>query len=547
MQPSTTRAVHGARALRISAWVCTALAVLLWAGPSLVREDLFNGDATHHVFWLYRYADPALFPNDLSIEYFASHSVAPWGYRALYAILASAFDALLVAEIVAAILLVLSLGLAWCLGSALVESDRPLAGLLAVVATIVLLPLNDLLPPMGFQRSFALPITLLCLWALVTRRYAWVGVSWLAAALLYPIMVPVLGLGSGLVFLGDLLRERRLPPQSIANAMLGVLAIAIIVLGSGTPDSVGPMVTYEQARTMPEFGPSGRQDLFGTGSIGSYFWHHRTGLGWSRKMLLIIGGAAGVALLLGRRRLIPPAAWALAAAGVALWLVARLTLFHLYLPNRHSRLAIGVFAIIAFTAATFALIEACVARWPRIANRVPLISAVVAPLIVTLALLPGAAAAWRSPIDRDMERAYAFIASLPKDAVVAAHPDLADDVPLRTRHSVLASTEGSIAFMQGYYARVVPRLEASLHAAYATSWDELASALGRYNVDVFLTAPSVWQKRGYNAPFDQLARGLIARAQSEGAVLQTPPPDRILFRSGEVYVVRISPSSGTGG
>jgi hypothetical protein len=101
--------------------------------------------------------------------------------------------------------------------------------------------------------------------------------------------------------------------------------------------------------------------------------------------------------------------------------------------------------------------------------------------------------------------------------------------------------------MQGYHARVVPRLEASLHAAYATSWDELASALGRYKVDVFLTAPSVWRKRSYDAPLDELARGLIARTQREGAVLRTPPPERILFRSGEVYVVRIRPSSGTGG
>ena len=76
-------------------------------------------DAAHHVFWFYRYANPALFPHDLSIEYFASDSVAPHGYRALYAILAHWFDAQRVAEWVAFVLVALSGGLAWLLGASI--------------------------------------------------------------------------------------------------------------------------------------------------------------------------------------------------------------------------------------------------------------------------------------------------------------------------------------------------------------------------------------------------------------------------------------------
>jgi hypothetical protein len=547
MHLSTGLALNGAHELRVSGFLCIVLATVLWAGPAVLRADLFNGDAAHHVFWLYRYADPTLFPNDLSIEYFASPSVAPWGYRALYAMIVLLGDTLLVAKIVAAVLLVISLGLAWRLGAALVETGRPLAGLLAVLATAALLPLNDLLPPMGLQRSFALPITLLCLWALVSRRYAWVGISWLAAALFYPIIVPVLGLGAGLVFLDDLLRDRQMPPHFLWNALLGGLAISIIVLGSGVPEAVGPMVTKGQVLTMPEFGPNGRQDLFGSGSIGSYFWHHRTGLGWSRKMLLVMGIAVGLTAVLHRHRLIPRAAWLLAIAGVALWLVARLALLHLYLPNRHSRLVIAAFAIVAFTAAAFATIEAAAIRWPAMLRRIPLTMAVIAPLIMAAALLPTAVAAWRTPIDGDMERAYSFIASLPNDTLVAAHPDLADYIPLRTRHSVLASSEGSIAFMRGYYERVVPRIDASLRAAYATSWDELQAALAPYDVDVMLTAPSVWEKSTYYAPFDALARALIERGRREGFVMQSPPPDRVLFRSGDVYVVRVGAGLGSSG
>jgi hypothetical protein len=390
---------------------------------------------------------------------------------------------------------------------------------------------------MGLQRAFALPITLACLWALVARRYIWVGMSWVGAALFYPIVIPVLGLASGAVFLGDVLEERRLPSRWGWNALLAALAIVIVVLGSNTPESVGPMVTHEQALAMEEFGAGGRQNLYGTKPTSYYFGNPRTGLGWSPTMLLVVAAAVGITFALGRRRLVPRAAWILAGVGVTLWFLARLVMFHLYLPNRHSRYALAAFAIVAFTAAGLALIQALATSWPRVSSQLAV--ALIAPVIVLATLWSQAATAWQQPVDRDMERAYAYIATLPKDALVAAHPDLADYVPLRARHSVLASSEESIAFMLGYYRRLTPRIEASLRAAYATSWDELESTLAPYDVDVILTGPLVWQKSDYYAPFDTLTKALIDRGKREGFVLRAPPPDRILFKSGEVLVLSV--------
>ncbi|MGH7628529.1 MAG: hypothetical protein ACREOF_03925 [Gemmatimonadales bacterium] len=533
----------GERALRFSAAACVGIAVVLWMGPFLVRRDLFNGDAAHHVFWLYRYADPSLFPRDLSIGYFAS--VSPWGYRAFYAALVPFVDALLAAEVVSVFLLLVSGVLAWHLGKSLVPENRPLAGLLACATMLLLLPVRDLLPAMGLERAFALPITLLCLWALVARRYAWVGLSWLAAALFYPIIVPGLGLTGGIVLLADFARERRLPPYSWWNAALGCAAMAIVLLGAGTPDGVGPMVTYEQARTMPEFSPRGRQELFGTTWTGYWFTHHRTGLGWSPRRLLTIAAAVLAAVLSGGSALIPRPAWALVLTGASLWAAARLWLFHLYLPERHLRWAMAAFVVVAFTAAGWAIVSTVSRRarlGPVAMGRVRWAIALAAPLVVLRALLPSATRAWQTPVDLDLERAYAFLASLPTEAVVAAHPDLADYVPVRTRHSVLASTEGAHAYMVGYYARVRPRIEASLRAAYATSWRELDDVLTPYGVDVVLTAPSVWAREEYYAPYNDLVEGLLAGGRQEGFVLAKPTGDRVLFRSGEVYVIRVASS-----
>jgi hypothetical protein len=140
-----------------------------------------------------------------------------------------------------------------------------------------------------------------------------------------------------------------------------------------------------------------------------------------------------------------------------------------------------------------------------------------------------------------MERAYEYLATLPRDTLIAAHPDLADFVPLRSKRAVLASTETSLPFMQGYYRRIRPRLEASLRAAYASSWEEVDKTLAPYGVTVMLTAPTVWSKERYYDPFNALVSELRTRAKRQGFILKKPSIERVVFQSGDVYVVRVGP------
>ena len=190
-----------------------------------------------------------------------------------------------------------------------------------------------------------------------------------------------------------------MPPHWLWNAILGVLALGVIVLGTGTPENVGPMVTYAQAMSLPEFGPGGRQQLWGAGWREYWFAHHRTGLGWSPKVVAACLAACAVVLLAGERRLIPRAAWMMALAGVGLWWLARLVLFDLYLPNRHSRMALGVFFCVVLSAAGFAVMKSLVGRVPQERREKAwrwgqLSLALLAPLVVTVSLAPHAVRAW---------------------------------------------------------------------------------------------------------------------------------------------------------
>ncbi|MGE0114238.1 MAG: hypothetical protein AB7T07_05070 [Steroidobacteraceae bacterium] len=548
MSLSELRRVNNA--FRWSAACCALVAAVLWLGPYLLRADVFADDMTQHVFWMYRFVDPALFPNDLSVAYFGDSSAAPWGYQALYRVLAQFMDLQVASEGVAVLLLMLSAWLAWCLGAASGDRYPELRALCAVVVVLMLLPLRltDVMSPAGLQRSFALALMLLCLWALVARRYAWVGVSWLLAALFYPVVLVVQGLASVVIFTRDLLRERCLPPAAISNGVLGVVALLIAVVNSRTPPGIGPTVTGNEARAMAEFYPGGRLPMFGMSFYGDWFNDHHLALGWSFYSLLLLS----IALLIvwWKRRLgsIPAAGWVMAIVGLGVWFISRQMLFTLYLPNRHARWSLACFAVLAFSAAASAVIaplfDRMASRSARASSGLQWSIALLAPILVASALLPGALRDYRQPRDQDMERAYQFIAGLPKDTLVAAHPDLADYVPLRSRRSVLVSTEISLPFMLGYYRQLKPRIEASLRAAYATDFQEMDAALSPFGVKVMLTNASVWDKQGYFKPFDRLVHDLRERGDRLGYALRAPPSERVLFQSGNVYVVKVGADAG---
>ena len=346
-------------ALRICALAAAVLGAALWAGPYILRPDLFANDAAQHTFWLYHYADPSLFPGDLTARFFSLPSSAPWGYRGIYALIAPYFDVLSAGEWLAVVLFLTSAWLGWAIGCAVVPEDsRELGGLAGVLAVVWLVWLPaDAMSPLALQRSFALPITLLTLWAMIRKRYAWLGVAWLLSALIYPVIIVVLGLAGGTVLLVEMIRHRTLPPAFWWNLFAGLLAIALVVAAMGYPPDIGPTLSGAEAFARPEFGDQGRLRL-GTGPFTvRYFHSHLLGMGWSPMVVLSICAAAVFAVLRKGRSALPFAAWVLLGCGLSVWFISQFVLFELYLPNRHARWSIAAFAVVALPVAFVLLLN----------------------------------------------------------------------------------------------------------------------------------------------------------------------------------------------
>ena len=230
--------------------------------PLLLDPDRSGDDACQHVWWLWRYRDPTLFPDDLAATYFARPVFSPLAYRALFRLLVPWIEPPTISETLPFVLTIPVAVLAWLIG-------RRAAGgawLGGVAGAMVACFTNDLLCSIeeGLPRSFALPVLLFAVWALQTRRPRRIGLSFLLTAVFYPPLLVNLGL-LVLVVLGiDAWRARALPAgwPWIAAAVAVAAALVAPEYLAAPPPAIGPRVTASQARTLPEFGPGGRCEFF---------------------------------------------------------------------------------------------------------------------------------------------------------------------------------------------------------------------------------------------------------------------------------------------
>ena len=140
-----------------------------------------------------------------------------------------------------------------------------------------------------------------------------------------------------------------------------------------------------------------------------------------------------------------------------------------------------------------------------------------------------------------------FLSGLPKDVKIAAHPRVADDIPLITRRSVIACEETSQSYYLGYYGMVKPVVSAELEASYASAWPAIDQLCDRFGATVFVVdlgryRRPIDRRNVYHDPFLSEVEGLIDAGEKNGFALETPPPDRVLFRSGDFIVVGLKPT-----
>ncbi|MDJ0707305.1 MAG: hypothetical protein QNJ46_28865 [Leptolyngbyaceae cyanobacterium MO_188.B28] len=247
-------------------WFGMSLMVALIYG-FLGLQQAFSGDyvvqddARQHVFWMQRFLDPDLFPQDWIADYF--QSVAPAGYRWVYQAAASlGVNPMVFNKLLPTVLALVTTGYGF--GLCLKLFPIPAAGFTATLFLNQLLWSKDDLIS-ATPRAFFYPLFLAFLYYLL-RRSLWPCLIALGLqCLFYPqtallscatLCVRLLGwTGKKLRFS----RDRGDIQFAIAGLCLTVILLLPFIL---TTSEFGPIITLAEAQQMPEFSPNGRASFF---------------------------------------------------------------------------------------------------------------------------------------------------------------------------------------------------------------------------------------------------------------------------------------------
>lgn len=477
-------------------------------------EYIVQDDVRQHVFWMQRFVDPALFPNDLIANYF--QSVAPPGYTAIYRALAAlGVNPLVSSKIIPFALMLLTAG--YCFGACLQILPVPLAGFLASLLLSQNLIMADDLNS-ATPRAFLYPLFVAFLYYLLRRSLLPCAVTIALLGLFYP---QIMFLACGVLLLSLVQWDRRFLRLSttrqdylFCGVGLATAAIAGVIYLLHSASEFGPAITVAQARAMPEFFWGGRSRFFSKNPFDFWLFAGRSGILPYPYQLLkppIVLTALLLPWLLKRRDRFPLAHHVTTGtrvlgltllASVGLYCAAHLLLFRLHLPTRYVQHSFRIVLALAAGVVLTILLDGSL-RWMSQQNSSKQISGWGMAGLLAIVLLSYPATArfktatplmeWLVPsrmlpgyTGGSSPELYQFLAQQPKDSLIASLTTEADNVPTFARRSVLVAREYAIPYHRGYYGQFSDRANDLIRAQYSPSLDTVQRFTQKYGIDFWL-------------------------------------------------------------
>ncbi|MDE5100095.1 MAG: hypothetical protein O4861_17860 [Trichodesmium sp. St16_bin4-tuft] len=486
----------------------------------LVIKEAFRGeyivqdDARQHVFWMRRFLDPELFPNDLIADYF--QSVAPWGYKTFYWL----FSQVGIDPIFLNKLLPLGLSLVttfYCFGLCFQILPIPFAGFLASVLLSQNLWFQDDIAS-GTPRAFLYPLFLAVLYYLLRKLL----IPFLVAIALLGLFYPQYIILTGLILIIRIFNWEKSQfclsknPQHylFSGVGLGVslLVILFYVLNSS---NYAPIITASQAKILPEFGEAGRSVFFSQNYWDFFILGGRSGILPKQLFLphiLIVGLLLPILLKseegktnnldhginfprqLPLLKQISPninLLFQILLAGVALFVIAHLLLFKLHLPSRYTNhsfrivLAIGTAIVLCIILDRFFYWINQQLSFPKRKILGLIIIGILGILLISNMSL------WKKNSYPDYQKGkspeiYQFFAQKPKDILIASLSEEANYIPTFSQRSVLFAWEYAIPYHLSYYSQIKQRATEFVWAQYHSDIQWMKNFINTYRIDFLI-------------------------------------------------------------
>ncbi|MDR9403122.1 MAG: hypothetical protein RI580_06755, partial [Halothece sp. Uz-M2-17] len=455
---------------------------LLGLQEAFVSDYMVQDDALQHIFWMRRFLNPTLFPEDLIANYF--QSVAPWGYQFVYWFPAQlGIDPLLWNKLLPVILNLMTA--TFCFGVCLSLFPIPAA---AFSSTLLLMQSLGFTAAVvsGAQKAFIYPLFLAFLYFLLKQRLLATLVVVTLQGLFYP---QILLITSVILFLRFFIfKDKKVfITPSLTNRWLSgfglIVAIIVMLPFALNTNEFAPVITPEQAQELPEFLAGGRSRFFYPDEPSQFWLKGRSGLrlasaltpvtnslGILLPFLILFPKTFPLTKTLSEKIIVLPQLFL--ASGI-MFTAAHLLLFRLHLPSRYTEHSLRILFTITAGFVIIILIDAAIQNAQKIRTRfikflLPLITTLVLgiPLLFYPLLLDGfPTTAYR---EGNTPELYQFLQDEPVDSLVASLAAEANFLPTFAQRSILVGSEYAIPYHWGYYQQFRQRTLDLISAQYTT-------------------------------------------------------------------------------
>lgn len=461
-------------------------------------------DARIHIVWLQKLIDSQLFPNDLMAQYYSS--IQPAGFKWFYQLIAAlGIEPMLAAKILPILLALIST--VYLFKLTLEILPVPASAFLAALIFNQNIWLKDDLVS-ATPRAFTYLLLIAFLYYVSKRS----PIPCLIVMGLQGLFYPQVLLVEWAVLSLRLWRWRgglRLTRDPIDYALwlagLAIVLLTTVWFSRGVAAEFGTLVTADQMKQMPEFGVRGRRQYFGVDWIS--FWFR---------------GASGV-----RLPLFPPIIWAsvglpwvltmrspltqaltqnirllgqVVLAALGLYGLAHLLFPALYLPSRYTFYSFRVVMAIAAGITLAVLIDRGWRWWQHKRQhqrqRQPPLQmgewlalggiGLLAVAVLTVPAIPVLVLPCQSWVIGDTPKIYQFLASQPKETLVASITPDANNIPAFAQRSVLVSPELALPYHSRFYEQMKQRISDLIRLQYSPTLSELRRLIAEYGIDFLM-------------------------------------------------------------
>lgn len=465
-------------------------------------EYVIHDDVRSHVFWMRRFLDPNLFPQDLIADYF--QSVAPFGYAGLYRLIATlGIDPVFFNKLLPLILALATT--AYCFGVVMLIFPVPTAGF---IATLFLNRTLWITPevPSGTPRAFFYPLFLAFVYYLLRRSL----LPCLGVLVLQGLFYPhCLFISAGVLVLRLFRLENWRPRFSqkrsdylFCAAGLGITFLMLLPYALKVSE-FGSVITAAEARTLPIFQSSGRKPFFYDNPLKFWFCAERSSVlpyEWCMYLpQLQVWAGLLLPLLLrypDRFPLVRQVSDKIAVlpqillASLGMFFAAHALLFKLHLPSRYTKHSIRILVAIAAGIALIVILDAvfCWAKQrarAQVGGRQFLALGFVALLTALIFSYPTFLEKFSDTGYKTARTPalYEFLAQQPKDSLIASLSQEANNIPTFSRRSVLVGPEIDVPYHTGYSRQIHQRAVDLMRAQYSQDLIAVKYLIQKYGVD----------------------------------------------------------------